>query len=64
MDTRAVREYGLTRAVPVEEGVRPIVRPITDPALSEVTGRCFDRFTEKSAHEQAYDRGPAPGSVH
>lgn len=39
----------------MEEGVRPTVRLITDPALAEVSGRCFDRFTEASAHEQAYD---------
>ncbi|MEU1351298.1 SDR family NAD(P)-dependent oxidoreductase [Streptomyces sp. NPDC005775] len=55
MDTEGVRAYGLTPAVPVEEGVRPAVRLITDPALTEVTGRYFDRFTEASAHEQAYD---------
>ncbi|MFG3530501.1 SDR family NAD(P)-dependent oxidoreductase [Streptomyces sp. NPDC047917] len=55
MDTRGVREYGLTPAVPVEEGVRPTVRLITDPALARVTGRYFDRFTEAPAHEQAYD---------
>lgn len=55
MDTRGVREYGLTPAVPVEEGVRPTVRLITDPALSDVTGRYFDRFTDTAAHEQAYD---------
>lgn len=55
MDTRGVREYGLTPALPVEEGVRPTVRLITDPALSGVTGRYFDRFTDTPAHEQAYD---------
>ncbi|MEU9320916.1 SDR family NAD(P)-dependent oxidoreductase [Streptomyces sp. NPDC048295] len=55
MDTPGVREYGLTPAVPVEEGVRPTVRLITDPALSGVTGRYFDRFTDTAAHEQAYD---------
>ncbi|MEU6926946.1 SDR family NAD(P)-dependent oxidoreductase [Streptomyces sp. NPDC046631] len=55
MNTRGVREYGLTPAVPVEEGVRPAVRLITDPALAGVTGRYFDRFTDTAAHEQAYD---------
>ncbi|MGW0666612.1 SDR family NAD(P)-dependent oxidoreductase [Streptomyces sp. NPDC002746] len=55
MDTRGVREYGLTPEVSVEEGVRPTVRLITDPALAEVTGRYFDRFTDTAAHEQAYD---------
>ena len=55
MDTRAVREYGLTPAVGIDEGVRPTVRLITDPALEAVTGRYFDRFTDTAAHEQAYD---------
>jgi NAD(P)-dependent dehydrogenase (short-subunit alcohol dehydrogenase family) len=55
MDTRGVREYGLTPAVPVGEGVRPTVRLITDPALGDVTGRYFDRYTDTPAHEQAYD---------
>ncbi|MFG2595261.1 SDR family NAD(P)-dependent oxidoreductase [Streptomyces sp. NPDC048462] len=55
MDTRGVREHGLTPQVPVEEGVRPTVRLITDPALAGVTGRYFDRFTDAAAHEQAYD---------
>ncbi|MCM2410660.1 SDR family NAD(P)-dependent oxidoreductase [Streptomyces sp. RKAG290] len=55
MDTEGVRAYGLTPAVPVEEGVRPTVRLITDPALADVTGRYFDRFTDAAAHEQAYD---------
>ncbi|MFJ4916110.1 hypothetical protein [Streptomyces sp. NPDC088726] len=40
--------------VPVEEGVRPTVRLITDPAPAGVTGRGFDRFSETAAHEQAY----------
>ncbi|MFD0026105.1 SDR family NAD(P)-dependent oxidoreductase [Streptomyces sp. NPDC058382] len=56
MDTRGVREYGLTPAVSVEEGVRPTARLITDPALAEVNGRYFDRFTDTAAHEQAYDQ--------
>ncbi|MFI6949880.1 SDR family NAD(P)-dependent oxidoreductase [Streptomyces sp. NPDC050422] len=55
MDTEGVRAYGLTPAVPVEEGVRPTVRLITDPALVEVSGRYFDRFTDTAAHDQAYD---------
>ncbi len=55
MDTRAVRECGFTPAVPVDDGVRPVVRLITDPALATVTGRYFDRFTDSTAHEQAYD---------
>lgn len=55
MDTRAVREYGFIPAVGVDEGVRPTVRLITDPALKSVTGRYFDQFTDSPAHEQAYD---------
>ncbi|MFD7864240.1 SDR family NAD(P)-dependent oxidoreductase [Streptomyces sp. NPDC059783] len=55
MDTEGVRAYGLTPAVPVEEGVRPTVRLITDPALAGVSGRYFDRFTDAPAHAQAYD---------
>ncbi|WP_406282360.1 SDR family NAD(P)-dependent oxidoreductase [Streptomyces sp. NBC_00209] len=55
MDTEGVRAYGLTPAVSIEEGVRPTVRLITDPALAGVTGRYFDRFTDARAHDQAYD---------
>ncbi|KIZ19718.1 SDR family NAD(P)-dependent oxidoreductase [Streptomyces natalensis] len=55
MDTNGVREYGLTPATGIEEGVRPTVRLVTDPELAAVTGRYFDRFTDTRAHEQAYD---------
>ncbi|MEV6246065.1 SDR family NAD(P)-dependent oxidoreductase [Streptomyces sp. NPDC051742] len=55
MDTRGVREYGLTPVVAIEEGVRPTVRLVTDPDLARTTGRYFDRFTDARAHEQAYD---------
>ncbi|MFI9581996.1 SDR family NAD(P)-dependent oxidoreductase [Streptomyces sp. NPDC052236] len=55
MDTRGVRESGLTPAVGIDEGVRPTVRLITDPALATVTGKYFDQFTESPAHEQAYE---------
>ncbi|MFG1997958.1 SDR family NAD(P)-dependent oxidoreductase [Spirillospora sp. NPDC048911] len=55
MDTRAVREYGLTPEAGVEEGSRPVVRLVTDPELETTTGRYFDRFTEARAHDQAYD---------
>ncbi|WP_431042014.1 SDR family NAD(P)-dependent oxidoreductase [Streptomyces sp. P1-3] len=55
MDTNGVREYGLTPAVSIDEGVRPTVRLITDPELASTTGRYFDRFTDSRAHEQAYD---------
>ncbi|MDQ1012836.1 NAD(P)-dependent dehydrogenase (short-subunit alcohol dehydrogenase family) [Streptomyces sp. V4I23] len=55
MDTEGVRAYGLTPVTGVEEGVRPTVRLITDPALQSTTGRYFDQFTDARAHEQAYD---------
>jgi NAD(P)-dependent dehydrogenase (short-subunit alcohol dehydrogenase family) len=55
MDTEGVRAHGLTPQVGVEEGVRPTVRLIADPALEGVTGRYFDQFTDTRAHEQAYD---------
>ncbi|MFD5323341.1 SDR family NAD(P)-dependent oxidoreductase [Streptomyces sp. NPDC127092] len=55
MDTPAVRAYGFTPEVGTEEGVRPTVRLLLDPALAGTTGRYFDRFTETRAHEQAYD---------
>ncbi|MFI6767224.1 SDR family NAD(P)-dependent oxidoreductase [Streptomyces sp. NPDC050355] len=55
MDTDGVREYGLTPATTVEEGVRPTLRLLTDPALASTTGRYFDQFTDTRAHEQAYD---------
>jgi hypothetical protein len=55
MDTPGVRESGLTPAVGIDEGVRPTVRLITDPALATVTGTYFHQFTESPAHEQAYD---------
>ncbi|MCX4553241.1 SDR family NAD(P)-dependent oxidoreductase [Streptomyces sp. NBC_01500] len=55
MDTDGVREYGLTPATSIDEGVRPTVRLITDPELESTTGRYFDQFTDARAHEQAYD---------
>ncbi|MFI5747024.1 SDR family NAD(P)-dependent oxidoreductase [Streptomyces sp. NPDC051644] len=55
MDTPGVRESGLTPDVGIDEGVRPTVRLITDPALETVTGKYFEQFTESPAHEQAYD---------
>ncbi|MEU9859883.1 SDR family NAD(P)-dependent oxidoreductase [Streptomyces sp. NPDC047971] len=55
MDTRGVREYGLTPVTGIEEGVRPTVRLVVDPELAHTTGRYFDRFTDARAHEQAYD---------
>ncbi|MFE9423784.1 SDR family NAD(P)-dependent oxidoreductase [Kitasatospora sp. NPDC006697] len=61
MDTPGVRAYGLVPEVGVEEGVRPTVRLLTDPALAGVTGRYFDRFTETRAHDWAYDPAARAG---
>ncbi|MFG2827632.1 SDR family NAD(P)-dependent oxidoreductase [Streptomyces sp. NPDC048434] len=55
MDTKGVREYGLTPATDIDEGVRPTVRLLLDPDLASTTGRYFDQFTATRAHAQAYD---------
>ena len=55
MDTRLVHRSGLTPATSVEEGVKPALRLVTDPALEHVTGRYFHRFTDSRADEQTYD---------
>ncbi|MGW7489637.1 SDR family NAD(P)-dependent oxidoreductase [Streptomyces sp. NPDC054786] len=55
MDTKGVREYGLTPATDIDEGVRPTVRLLLDPDLASTTGRYFDQFTDTRAHAQAYD---------
>ncbi|UKY53293.1 SDR family NAD(P)-dependent oxidoreductase [Streptomyces inhibens] len=55
MDTNGVREYGLTPATSIDEGVRPTVRLLLDPELDSTTGRYFDQFADTRAHDQAYD---------
>ncbi|MEU7579879.1 SDR family NAD(P)-dependent oxidoreductase [Streptomyces sp. NPDC041068] len=55
MGTQVVREAGIPVTTSIDEGVRPTVRLISDPALESTTGRFFDQFTEITAHEQAYD---------
>ncbi|MFI0711532.1 SDR family NAD(P)-dependent oxidoreductase [Streptomyces inhibens] len=55
MDTNGVREYGLTPATGIDEGVRPTVRLLLDPDLDSTTGRYFDQFADTRAHDQAYD---------
>lgn len=57
MDTGLVRRSGLTPVASVEDGVRPALRLVTDPAMESVTGRYFHRFTDSRAEEQAYDTG-------
>lgn len=52
---RGVHESGFTPLADAEEGARPTLRLISDPALQDVTGRYFDRFRPARAHEQAYD---------
>ena len=39
----------------IADGVRSILRLITDPALDDVTGRYFDQTAEAQALDQAYD---------
>jgi hypothetical protein len=39
----------------LEEGANATHRLVTDPALSDTTGRFFDRIRETRANPQAYD---------
>jgi NAD(P)-dependent dehydrogenase (short-subunit alcohol dehydrogenase family) len=39
----------------LDVGVDSVTRLVTDPGLTEVTGRFFDRALEARAHPQAYD---------
>jgi NAD(P)-dependent dehydrogenase (short-subunit alcohol dehydrogenase family) len=56
MDTKMVREsFGRTQDT-VEEGARAVEHLVMDPELEGVTGRYFDRQSESTANEQAYDR--------
>ncbi|MGP3925525.1 SDR family NAD(P)-dependent oxidoreductase [Streptomyces sp. 8N616] len=55
MDTNMVRQAGWPARSAIEDGVRPVIRLITDPSLETVTGRYFDRFTDSRANAQAYD---------
>lgn len=55
MDTPMVHASGFTPITTVDAGVLPALRLVADPALTDVTGRYFDRFDEARAHEQAYD---------
>jgi NAD(P)-dependent dehydrogenase (short-subunit alcohol dehydrogenase family) len=55
MDTKMVREsFGRTRDS-VEDGARSVERLVADPELDGVSGRYFDRQSESTANEQAYD---------
>lgn len=55
MDTQMVRQSGFTPAACLDEGMRPTLRLIADPALESVTGSYFDQLAEAVAHAQAYD---------
>lgn len=55
MDTPMVREFSSEPMSTVEEGSAATVRLITDPALTGVTGRYFDRNQEAQPHPDALD---------
>jgi len=55
MDTKMVRQSSGRVLSSVEEGMAAVLRLVRDPELDGVTGRYFDRTSESSAHEQAYD---------
>ena len=55
MDTKMVRDsFGRTQDS-VEEGARSVEHLVADPELDGVSGRYFDRMSESTANEQAYD---------
>jgi NAD(P)-dependent dehydrogenase (short-subunit alcohol dehydrogenase family) len=55
MDTKMVLDNLGRAQSSVEEGVRAVLRLVTDPDLDGVSGRFFDRTRESAAHAQAYD---------
>jgi NAD(P)-dependent dehydrogenase (short-subunit alcohol dehydrogenase family) len=55
MDTRMVREGWGEAWTSVEEGARPTLRLIADPARAGVSGRYFDGEREARPHAQARD---------
>lgn len=57
MDTAMVRAAGIAPWSTVEEGASAVLRLVTDPALTGVTGRFFDGRREARAHALAYDAG-------
>ena len=55
MDTKMVRDsFGRTQDS-VGEGARSVEHLVADPELDGVSGRYFDRMSESTANEQAYD---------
>jgi NAD(P)-dependent dehydrogenase (short-subunit alcohol dehydrogenase family) len=55
MDTPMVQQSGFHPLAAVDEGVGPVMRLISAADVEGVTGRYFDRFADRRAHEQAYD---------
>lgn len=55
MPTAMVLESGVQPWSTLEDGVRPTLRLITDPALAGVTGGYFDGDAESRARPEAYD---------
>ena len=55
MDTKMVLERLGRAQSSVEEGVRAVMRLVTDPELDGVSGHFFDGTREAAAHDQAYD---------
>jgi NAD(P)-dependent dehydrogenase (short-subunit alcohol dehydrogenase family) len=55
MDTRAVREAGITPWAPVAAGVPPVLALATGAAGGEVTGGYFDGLRPSRAHRGVYD---------
>lgn len=57
MNTRMVREAGVTSTSTVEQGGAATLRLITAPDLERITGRYFNGTRPTRAHPQAYDAG-------
>lgn len=55
MPTTMVRESGMGRVDPLDQGLRATLRLVVDPALAGTTGRYFDGERESKALDQAYD---------
>lgn len=55
MDTAMVREAGQRPASSVDEGLRAVLRLVTDPELDGVSGRYFEGLTEARPHPDADD---------
>jgi hypothetical protein len=56
MPTKMVLEAGWQTMSSVEEGLKPTLRLVIDPALGYVTGEYFDGLSLAKANSQAYDQ--------